>query len=139
MGLKGTSVLNHFCSQFFMVRELRDEDDSLSSGHTGDVLKAELPNGDFLDQLEVHNGDCRRAPSPRLLSQPSLCVLRTSGRSSMRNLSVLKSWSQGATLVSEGWERIQMLPSSPGQLVSPQDFYLFVNKYQTRPELLPAS
>jgi len=56
----------------------------------------------------------------------------------MSNVSVLKSWSLGATLVSEGWERIQMLPSSLGQLVSPQDFYLFVNKYQKRPELLLA-
>ena len=70
------------------------------------------------------------APSPRLLFQPLLCVMTTSGRSHMRNVSVLKSWSQGATLVSEGWERIQMLPSS--------NFYLFVNKYQKRPELLLA-
>ena len=59
-GLKGTSVLNHFCSQvFFLVRELRDQDDSLNFGHTGDVPKAELPNGDFFDQLQLHNGDCR--------------------------------------------------------------------------------
>lgn len=78
------------------------------------------------------------APSPCLLFQPSLCVTRISGRSCMHNLSVPKNWSQGATLVSEGWERIQMLPSSLGQLVSPQDFYLFVNKYQKRPELLLA-
>ena len=78
------------------------------------------------------------APSPCLLFQPLFCVMRTSGRSCMSNVSVLKSWSLGATLVSEGWERIQMLPSSLGQLVSPQDFYLFVNKYQKRPELLLA-
>lgn len=64
------------------------------------------------------------APSPCLLFQPSLCVTRISGRSCMHNLSVPKNWSQGATLVSEGWERIQTLPSSLGQLVSPQDFYL---------------
>lgn len=76
-GLKGTSVLNHFCSQsFFLVRELRDQDDSLNFGHTGDVPKAELPNGDFFDQLELHNGDCREVPPFHGSCFSPRCVLR---------------------------------------------------------------
>ena len=94
MGLKGTSVLNHFCSQFFMVRELRDQDDSFSSGHTGDVLKAELPNGDFLDQLKCTTGTADVPPlhvscfSPRCVSwEPPgahLCAVSVYSRAGLK-------------------------------------------------------
>jgi len=61
-GVKGDQCFEPFLLLvlfFFLVRELRDQDDSLNFGHTGDASKAELPNGDFFDQLELHDGNCR--------------------------------------------------------------------------------
>ena len=73
-GVKGDQCLEPFLlSVFFLVRELRDQDDSLNFGHTGDVSKAELPNGYFFDQLDLHDGNCRK----RCFRHP-LCPLSTS-------------------------------------------------------------
>lgn len=50
MGLKVTNILNHFCFQFF-GQGIEGSDNNLNFGHAGDVLKAELPNGDLCEQL----------------------------------------------------------------------------------------